>query len=98
MIARPDFLSQLVAPLTDDTVGVTTGYRFYIASINNWASIVRSLWNRVTAWEMANPKYALPGRRNGDSQIGFESTGVREAWDKAADDDLSLTTSVKNTD
>ncbi len=96
VIARPDFLSQLVAPLTDDTVGVTTGYRFYIASINNWASIVRSLWNRVTAWEMANPKYAFAwGGAMAIRKSVFESTGVREAWDKAADDDLSLTTSVK---
>ncbi len=96
VIARPDFLRQLVAPLCDETVGVTTGYRFYIASVTNWASILRSLWNRVTAWEMANPKYAFAwGGAMAIRKSVFEKTGVREAWDKAADDDLSLTTAVK---
>lgn len=96
VIAREDFLAQLVAPLSDESVGVTTGYRFYIASVTNWASILRSLWNRVTAWEMANPKYAFAwGGAMAIRKTVFEKTGVLEAWDKAADDDLSLTTSVK---
>src|SRR5579883_1317223 len=47
VIARDDFLKHLVAPLADATIGATTGYRFYIASPGNWASILRSLWNRM---------------------------------------------------
>jgi len=96
VIARPDFLRRLVEPLCEESVGVTTGYRFYIASPNNWASILRSLWNRVTAWEMANPKYAFAwGGAMAIRKSIFAKANVREAWDKAADDDLSLTTSVK---
>ena len=45
---------------------------------------------------MANPKYAFAwGGAMAIRKTVFENTGVREAWDKAADDDLSLTTSVK---
>ncbi|MBX3075474.1 glycosyltransferase family 2 protein [Candidatus Obscuribacterales bacterium] len=96
VIARPDFLSRLVEPLTEDGVGVTTGYRFYIASPTNCAAILRSLWNRVTAWEMANPKFAFAwGGAMAIRKSVFTEAGVRDAWDKAADDDLSLTTSVK---
>jgi ceramide glucosyltransferase len=59
VIARGDFLRHLVEPLQENGVGVTTGYRFYIASISNWPSQLRSLWNRVSAWELAHPAYAF---------------------------------------
>ncbi len=96
VIAREDFMRQLVAPLADPQVGVTTGYRFYIASPDNWASVLRSLWNRMSAWELANPKYAFAwGGAMAIKKDTFERAGVLAAWDRAADDDLSLTTSVK---
>ena len=72
VIARPDFLRHLVAPLGDEKIGVCTGYRFYIASISNWPSILRSLWNRMSAWEMANQKSAIRlGRGHGHSYVYF---------------------------
>ncbi len=96
VIARGDFLCRLVEPLQEEGVGVTTGYRFYIASITNWPSQLRSLWNRVTAWEMANPKYAFAwGGAMAIRRSVFAEARVAEAWDRAADDDLSLTTAVK---
>lgn len=96
VIARSDFLSRLVEPLCEESVGVTTGYRFYVASPTNWASVLRSLWNRVTAWEMANPKYAFAwGGAMAIRRSVFDKARIRDAWDKAADDDLSLTASVK---
>jgi ceramide glucosyltransferase len=96
VIARPDFLRCLVDPLSDAKVGVTTGYRFYISTIYNWPSMLRSLWNRVSAWEMASPKYAFAwGGAMAIRREVFDKAQVKERWDKAADDDLSLTTAVK---
>jgi ceramide glucosyltransferase len=96
VIARGDFLRRLVEPLQEEGVGVTTGYRFYIASLKNWPSQLRSLWNRVTAWEMANPNFAFAwGGAMAVKRTVFEQAKVAEAWDRAADDDLSLTTAVK---
>jgi ceramide glucosyltransferase len=96
VIARPDFLRHLVAPLQNDQVGVCTGYRFYIASLTNWTSQLRSLWNRMSAWEMANPDLAFAwGGAMAISRAVFDRAQVAAAWDQAADDDLSLTTAVK---
>lgn len=96
VIARGDFLSRLVDPLADSEVGATTGYRFYIASPSNWASVLRSLWNRMSAWEMASPRYAFAwGGAMAIRRSVFNSTGVANSWEYAADDDLSLTTCVK---
>ncbi|MBS1994937.1 MAG: glycosyltransferase [Cyanobacteria bacterium SZAS LIN-2] len=97
VIARADFLRHLVAPLQDAKVGVCTGYRFYIASLTNWPSQLRSLWNRLSAWEMGSPTYAFAwGGAMAIRRSVFEKAGVAAAWDQAADDDLSLTTAVKN--
>lgn len=96
VIARNDFLSHLIAPLSRDGVGVTTGYRFYISSLTNIPAQLRSLWNRVSAWEMANPKYAFAwGGAMAIKREIFQRANVAASWDQAADDDLSLTTAVK---
>jgi ceramide glucosyltransferase len=97
VIARNDFLSRLVEPLEDTArVGVCTGYRFYITSTTNWPAQLRALWNRMTAWEMANPKYAFAwGGAMAIRREIFTQAKVADAWDQAADDDLSLTVAVK---
>jgi cellulose synthase/poly-beta-1,6-N-acetylglucosamine synthase-like glycosyltransferase len=59
VIARPDFLTYLVARLEQSDVGATTGYRFYVPYKGDGASLIRSLWNRMSAWELANPSYSF---------------------------------------
>lgn len=96
VIARGDFLTKLIQPLEDARVGVSTGYRFYISSVTNWPAQLRSLWNRMSAWEMANPKFAFAwGGAMAIQRQTFERAAVAASWDQAADDDLSLTTAIK---
>ncbi len=96
VIARDDFLKYLVAHLQDKAVGATTGYRFYIPFGNGWAPLIRSLWNRMTAWEMASPEYAFAwGGAMAIRRENFQRARIIERWDKSADDDLALTTAVK---
>jgi ceramide glucosyltransferase len=96
VIARGDFLRCLVAPLSDRSIGATTGYRFYVASEHDFPSILRSIWNRMSAWEMARTDTAFAwGGAMAIRRETFEEAQVAESWDRAADDDLSLTTAVK---
>jgi cellulose synthase/poly-beta-1,6-N-acetylglucosamine synthase-like glycosyltransferase len=96
MMARPDFLRQLVSPLKDLSVGTTTGYRFYVPERGDWPSLVRALWNRMTAWEMAHPDYAFAwGGAMAIRKSTFDQAEVSRHWQKACDDDLSLTTAIK---
>lgn len=96
VIARDNMLRYLVAPLQQPGVGATTGYRFYIPFKGDLPSVLRSMWNRVTAWEMASEKYAFAwGGAMAIKRDTFKQAQVAESWDRAADDDLSLTTSVK---
>ncbi len=97
VIARDDFLKYLVAHLKDSTVGATTGYRFYIPFGHGWASLVRAIWNRMSAWEMANPSYSFAwGGAMAITRENFARAQVCESWDRSCDDDLALTTAVKN--
>jgi cellulose synthase/poly-beta-1,6-N-acetylglucosamine synthase-like glycosyltransferase len=97
VIARDDFLKYLVAHLQDSKVGATTGYRFYIPFGHGWASLVRAIWNRMSAWEMANPSYSFAwGGAMAITRENFERAQVYESWDRSCDDDLALTTAVKD--
>lgn len=97
VIAREDFLAQLVAPLQDLHVGIATGYRFYVTSqLFNLPGLIRSLWNRLSAWELSNKKFAFAwGGAMAIRRSVFEEAQVTKIWDRAADDDLSMTTAVK---
>jgi len=96
VIAGSDFLRHLVAPLQDPSIGATTGYRFYVPFKQDCASLLRSLWNRMTAWELANPHLSFAwGGAMAVRRSTFETAKVGQAWQRAADDDLSLTACVK---
>jgi cellulose synthase/poly-beta-1,6-N-acetylglucosamine synthase-like glycosyltransferase len=45
VIAHPDWLRELVAPLADKQIGATTGNRWYIPQIGKWGTLVRYVWN-----------------------------------------------------
>lgn len=97
VIARSDFLSHLVGRLDESDTGATTGYRFYIPYKGDSASMLRSIWNRMSAWEMASPRFCFAwGGAMAIKRDVFAKAKVLEHWDKAADDDLSLTTAVKD--
>lgn len=96
VIARDDFLSRLVGPLAQNGVGATTGYRFYIPYRGDWPSLLRAMWNRMSAWEMAHPSsaFAWGGAMAIRKEI-FDRAEITRHWDRSADDDLALTTAVK---
>lgn len=97
VIARDDFLRYLVCHLQDSKVGATTGYRFYIPFGSGLLSLVRAIWNRMSAWEMANPGYSFAwGGAMAITKENFEKARVCQSWDRSCDDDLALTTAVKD--
>jgi ceramide glucosyltransferase len=96
VIARQDFLSQLIAPLQDHKIGITTGYRFYLPSKFSLPALIRSLWNRLSAWELSSQRFAFAwGGAMAIRKDIFLQARVSDSWDHSADDDLSMTTAVK---
>jgi ceramide glucosyltransferase len=92
-----NWLAELVAPLGDQQVGATTGYRWYLPSNegrNRFASTLLSMWNASAL--------ALLGERSGFAWGGsmairrenFDEIGVKERWQGALSDDYVLTSAV----
>ena len=91
-----DWLSTLVAPLEDTTVGATTGYRWYVASGPSLPTLVRSAWNTtVVGFLGPHSRNFVWGGSTAIRRVNFESAQVLEHWRGALSDDYVLTTAVR---
>lgn len=92
----PDWLRQLVQPLADVTVGVSTAFRWYVPPRPTFWSLVRSEWNAISANVLFDPArtYAWGGscavRAENLPQLRLE-----ERWRSVLSDDLVLTRAVR---
>jgi len=97
--ARPatEWLSNLVAPLADETVGATTGYRWFLSNKPTFGSELRSMWNASIA-------SALGANINGNFCWGgsmamrretFDQLDIREKWAGTLSDDFTVTRAMK---
>jgi len=91
-----DWLQQLVQPLADSTVGVATGFRWYVPPRPTFWSLVRAEWNAVSANVLFDPRrsFAWGGscavRTDRLSELRLE-----ERWRGVLSDDLVLTQAVR---
>ncbi len=91
-----NWLLQLVAPLSDSSVGASTGYRWYLAPNRGLRELLRSAWNASVAGFLG------PHRNNfvwgGSTAIRrefFDRAGVLAAWKGALSDDYVLTRAIR---
>jgi ceramide glucosyltransferase len=87
-----DWISNLIPPLNDATVGVSTGYRWYMADSGSLPSLFRSIWNAsvVTALGSHSRNFAWGGSMGLRRDV-FDRIRVRDAWDHAVSDDFAVT-------
>lgn len=92
----PDWLEHLVAPLVQDGVGATTGYRWYVPAAGNWPSWIRSAWNGAVAGVLGpgGNNFAWGGSMAIRREV-FESAGILGLWQHAVSDDYALTRGVR---
>jgi cellulose synthase/poly-beta-1,6-N-acetylglucosamine synthase-like glycosyltransferase len=91
-----EWLSDLVAPLSDPSIGASTGYRWYEPGNASLPTLLRSAWNASVAGFLG------PHRNNfawgGSTAIRretFDQAGVLEAWKGSVSDDYSLASAVR---
>jgi hypothetical protein len=98
-----NWLADLAAPLGDNRIGATTGFRWYLPAHNqsglaaDCASILLSVWNASAL--------SLLGERSGFAWGGsmairrenFERLGVKRRWQGAVSDDYVLTSAIHET-
>jgi ceramide glucosyltransferase len=93
--ARPGrtWLRQLVAPLADEELGASSGYRWFIPDKGGLASRLRSIWNASVASALGGDrqKNFCWGGSTAIRKSIFQRLDVREGWRGSVSDDFSLT-------
>ncbi len=93
---RNDWLSHLVYPLRQPKIGVATGYRWFIPSKNNLATLALSAVNAKVVQLLGNTHFNQAwGGSMAICVDVFRRLGIDKIWSKALSDDLSLSTAVK---
>jgi cellulose synthase/poly-beta-1,6-N-acetylglucosamine synthase-like glycosyltransferase len=94
--APPNWLSELVDPLCDPSIGATTGYRWYFPSQKKFWSHVQSAWNSFGTSLLFDDKYNFPwgGAMAARADI-LDKIKIAEVWSTAVSDDLSLNAALR---
>lgn len=97
--ARPakNWLRQLVAPLADETLGASTGYRWFIPERGGLASQLRGVWNASVASALGSDtaKNFCWGGSTAIRRTTFERLNVNEHWRGTVSDDFTITHVLK---
>jgi cellulose synthase/poly-beta-1,6-N-acetylglucosamine synthase-like glycosyltransferase len=93
--ARPgkDWLRALVAPLRNEAIGATTGYRWFVPVRGGIASHLRSVWNAAIASALGSDgkKNFCWGGATAVRRSTFGACGVMDYWRGAVSDDFAMT-------
>jgi cellulose synthase/poly-beta-1,6-N-acetylglucosamine synthase-like glycosyltransferase len=97
--ARPAdvWLKSLVAPLKDETLGATTGYRWFVPVRGGLWSHLRAVWNAAIASALGadEQKNFCWGGSTAIRRSTFESCGVIEYWRGTVSDDFAMTRALR---
>lgn len=100
--ARPslDWLRALVAPLEDEAIGASTGYRWFVTKGGGIASHLRSVWNAAIASALGadGKKNFCWGGSTAIRRSTFRSCRVNEYWRGAVSDDFAMTRALHDAD
>ncbi len=93
---RPDWLARLVRPLREPKRGVATGYRLYVPTRNNLATLGLSAINASVAQMLGNSPFNHAwGGSMAVRFADFRRLGLPEIWKRTLSDDLSLSVAIK---
>lgn len=97
--ARPgkNWLKQLVAPLSDETLGASSGYRWFVPIKGGLASRLRAVWNASIASALGEDtsRNFCWGGSTAIRRATFERLGVSERWRGTVSDDFTITRVLK---
>jgi ceramide glucosyltransferase len=97
--ARPDrnWLRKLVAPLNDENIGASSGYRWFIPQRGGLASRLRGVWNASIASALGEDtsKNFCWGGATAIRRATFERLDVVKHWVGTVSDDFTITKVLK---
>jgi ceramide glucosyltransferase len=93
----PDWLRKLVAPLADEDLGASSGYRWFVSKTGGISSSLRSVWNATVASGFGDDrqKNFCWGGSTAIRRTVFEQLKVRDRWRGSVSDDFTITRVIK---
>ena len=93
---EPDWLVELVAPLSDREVGAASGYRWYVPGPGSLPALVRSAWNATVAGFLGpHSNNFVWGGSTAIRRETFQRIGGLDYWKGALSDDYALTSALR---
>ncbi len=90
------WLRDLLSPLKDPRVGVSTGYRWFFPRSGNMASVLRATWNGAVATLLGNHRHNFAwGGSMAIRRSILEAVDLLSHWQRSVSDDYSLTTALR---
>jgi ceramide glucosyltransferase len=94
----PNWLPSLAAPLADPAIGVSTGYRWFVADPSSFAGELRSMWNASVASSIGpntDSNFCWGGSMAMRRDV-FDRLRIRDVWSNVLSDDFAVTKAVKS--
>lgn len=89
VVPHSTWLSELVRPLKNNRVGVTSGIRWYAPRHTNAGTLVRYVWNAAAVLQMLAMDIAWGGSVAMSKQV-FQNPALHESWSKMMWEDTYL--------
>lgn len=91
-----NWLSQLVAPLRREGIGLASGYRWFIPKDRHPATLALSAINAKVCQLLGNTRFNLAwGGSMAVRRRDFERLGIEHLWSRALSDDLSISRAIR---
>lgn len=91
-----DWLTQLTQPLSDPGCGLATGYRWFVPTRNNLATLTLAATNAAIAQLLSNPKLSLCwGGSMAMRFDDFKRLDIAKIWKRTLSDDLATSRAVR---
>ncbi len=92
---EPGWLRALIAPLEEESVGATTGFRWYFPEEEQFWPLMRSVWDSTVASTMRDDdKNFAWGGGTAIRRKVFEQADVKTFWEGTVSDDYRLTAAM----
>ncbi|MCD4831372.1 MAG: glycosyltransferase family 2 protein [Anaerohalosphaeraceae bacterium] len=93
---RCDWLSHIVYPLRKSKCGVASGYRWYVPTKNNLATLVLSAVNAKVAQNLGVSRFNQAWGGSMAVRVAvFEMLNIPQIWTRAISDDLTISRAAK---
>jgi cellulose synthase/poly-beta-1,6-N-acetylglucosamine synthase-like glycosyltransferase len=89
----PNWLRQLIAPLADEQLGASSGYRWFVPLKGGLASRLRSIWNASVASALGadRSRNFCWGGSTAIRKSVFDELQIRDRWRGTVSDDFTVT-------